>query len=235
MKIKCVLFDIDDTLYDATLQMNTARLNAVKAMIEAGLPVDIETAYEKLENIVMEFGPHYNKHFDRLLERLGIKWNPRVIAAGVIAYRETSAAYLKPYPDTVPVLLKIRESGYLLGAVSEGSSVKQWQKLIQLGVQHLFNSVAISEEIGESEVTIRLFEKILGELNVSPKEAIFVGNKPDSDILSANKLGITTIRMRKGKFRSSEPTDVRMTPQFEVTKLSEILEIITKLNRQKLP
>ena len=229
MRIKCVLFDIDDTLYDASLQMNMARLNAVKAMIEAGLPVDIETAYGTLRKIVDEYGPYYNKHFDKLLERLGLKWNPRIIAAGVIAYRETSAAYLKPYPDTVPVLLKLRESGYLLGAISEGKSVKQWQKLIQLGIQHLFHKVVISEEINEEKVTPKLFEKILSELNVSPEETLFVGNQPNMDILCANQLNIISVRIRKGAFMTEEPTDPRMLPKFEISKLSDLLEILKKL------
>jgi len=229
MKIKCILFDIDDTLYDATLQMNMARLNAVKAMIEAGLPVDIEKAYETLEDIVAKFGPHYNRHFDRLLESLGLKWNPRVIAAGVTAYRETSTAYIKPYPDTVPVLLKLRESGYFLGAISEGISVKQWQKLIQLGIQHLFHSLTVSEEIGEEKVTPKLFKKILNQLNASPKETLFVGNQLDTDIQSANKLSIVSVRIRKGKFRTEEPKDPQMKPRFEISKLSEIFDILKKL------
>lgn len=229
MKIKCILFDIDDTLYDATLQMNMARLNAVKAMIEAGLPVDVETAYETLKKIVDKFGSYYNRHFDKLLEHLGLRWNPRIIAAGVIAYRETSAAYLKPYSDTVPVLLKLRESGYLLGVVSEGRSVKQWQKLIQLGIQHLFHNVAISEEINEEKVTPKLFEKILKELGILPKETLFVGNQPDTDILSANQLNITSVRIRKGIFRTKEPTDPKMVPKFEISRLSEIFEILKKL------
>ncbi|MDH5460843.1 MAG: HAD family hydrolase, partial [Candidatus Bathyarchaeota archaeon] len=158
MKIRCVVFDIDDTLYDASFQMSTARLSAIKAMIEAGLPTNIEVAYRVLEEIVKEFGRHYNRHYDKLLERLGLEWNPRVIAAGVIAYRETSSAYLKPYPDTISVLLKLRESGYRLGVVSEGRSVKQWQKLIQLGIQHLFHRVVISEEIRENTVAPEMFE-----------------------------------------------------------------------------
>ena len=229
MKVRCVLFDIDDTLYDATLQMNMARLNAVKAMIEAGLPVDIETAYGALKEIVDEYGPYYNKHFDKLLERLGLKWSPRIIAAGVIAYRETSAAYLRPYPDTVPTLLKLRESGYLLGAISEGKSVKQWQKLIQLGIQHLFHSAAISEEINEEKVTPKLFQKILGELKVPPQETLFVGNQLETDILSANQLNIVSVRIRKGAFMTEEPKDPRMVPKFEIGKLSEVLEIVKKL------
>jgi len=206
--------------------MSMARLNAVKAMIEAGLPANIEIAYRVLEEIVKEFGPHYNQHFDRLLERLGLKWNPRVIAAGVTAYRETSSAYLKTYSDTVPALLKLRESGYQLGIVSEGRAVKQWQKLIQLGIQHLFHRVLISEEIEEDTVTPEMFELVLKELGASPEEAVFVGNRLDTDILCANKAGIISVRMRKGEHRVEEPKSPEMTPKYEISKISEIFNVL---------
>jgi len=231
MKIKCVLFDIDDTLYDTSLQMSMARLNAVKAMIEAGLPANIEIAYRVLEEIVKEFGPHYNQHFDKLLERLGLKWNPRVIAAGVTAYRETSSAYLKTYSDIVPTLLKLRESGYLLGIVSEGRAVKQWQKLIQLGIQHLFHRVLISEEIKEETVTPKMFELVLKELGAFPRETVFVGNRLDTDILCANKAGIISVRMRKGEHRVEEPKSPEMAPKYEISKISEIFDVLKKLEK----
>jgi len=229
MKIRCVVFDIDDTLYDASFQMSTARLNAIKAMIEAGLPTNIEGAYRVLEEIVKEFGRHYNRHYDQLLERLGLEWNPRVIAAGVIAYRETSSAYLKPYPDTISVLLKLRESGYRLGVVSEGRSVKQWQKLIQLGIQHLFHRVVISEEIRENTVTPEMFELLLKDLGTSPEETVFVGNQLDTDILCANKVGVISVRIRKGERRVEEPESPAMAPKYEINELSGISDVLEKL------
>ena len=225
-KIRCILFDIDDTLYDASLQMSTARLNAIRAMIEAGLPTDIETAYRTLQDIVKEYGPDYNKHFDKLLERLGLKWNPRVIAAGVAAYRETSSAYVKPYSDTVPTLLKLRDMEYQLGIVSEGRAVKQWQKLIQLGIQHLVHFVIISEEIGIETMHPELFKLILKELKAQPNEAIFVGNQLDPDILCANKANVISVRIRKGESRTEEPKSTEMIPKYEINKLWEILKIL---------
>lgn len=230
MEIRCVVFDIDDTLYDASFQMSTARLNAIKAMIEAGLPTNIEVAYRVLEEIVKEFGRHYNRHYDKLLERLGLEWDPRVIAAGVIAYRETSSAYLKPYPDTVSVLLKLRESGYKLGIVSEGRAVKQWQKLIQLGIQHLFHRVVISEQIKEKAITPEMFKLLLKDLGVPAEKSVFVGNQLDTDILCANKVGVVSVRMRKGKRRVEEPKSPDMTPKYEINKLSEIFGVLQKLN-----
>jgi putative hydrolase of the HAD superfamily len=229
LKIKTVLFDIDDTLYDASLQMRNARLNAVRAMIEAGLPVDIESGYRVLKDIVNEHGQYYNKHFDALLKNLGLKWNPRVIAAGVVAYRETNLAYLKPFPDTIPTLLRLRESGYKLGALSDGLPVKQAQKLIQLGIQHFFERVCISEEFGLKKMAPRLFEICLQEFSNKPAEVIFIGNDLTSDIVSANKAGVISVRIRMGDSRIGEPVNSDEKPKYEIRNLSEIISIINKI------
>jgi putative hydrolase of the HAD superfamily len=231
MKVECVLFGIDDVLYDASLQKSSARLNAIKAMIEAGLPTEVETTYRILQTVVKECGTDYNKHFDTLLERLGLKWNPRVIAAGVAAYRDASSTYLKPYADTFPTLLKLREKGYKIGAISEGRAVKQWQKLIQLGIQHLFDCVLASDEAGAEAFTPELFKSILKGLKMKPEQTIFVGNRPEPEILSSNKAKVTSIRIRKGENRTQEPESAGSTPKFEISKLSEVFKILQKIEK----
>jgi putative hydrolase of the HAD superfamily len=231
MKIKSIIFGIDDVLYDASFQMSTARLNAIKAMIEAGLPTDVETAYRALQSVVRECGSDYNKHFDRLLERLGLKWNPRVIAAGVAAYRETSPAYLKLYPDTFPTLLRLREAGYKIGIVSEGRAVKQWQKLIQLGIQHMFDSVVTSEETGSNVIKPETVESILKALAVPRNQTLFIGNNLDTDIRCANKAKVISIRIRKGENKTKEPKSAETKPKYEINKLSEIFKIIEKAEK----
>jgi hypothetical protein len=55
-------------------------MSVVRAMTGAGLPIDVETAYRRLEEIANERGPDDTRRFDTLLERLGLKWNHRVIA-----------------------------------------------------------------------------------------------------------------------------------------------------------
>ncbi len=229
MDIKAVLFDIEDTLYDSSLQMRMARLNAIKAMIEAGLPVDLETGYKTLEDIVNEYGRDYSKHFDKMLERLGLRWNPNVIAAGVVAYRETSQAFLRPFPDTIPTLIKLRDLGYKLGVVSEGRAVKQWQKLIQLGVNHFFHSVVISEELGLEGLDAKLFEKSLSELGVKPDETVYVSSKLNKGILQANKVGLVSVRIRRGDSRIEKPKFPEAKPRYEIDNLSEIFKILDEL------
>ncbi len=227
--VKAVIFDIEDTLYDSSLQMRMTRLNAIRAMVEAGLPIDLEMGYKVLEEIVKQYGPDYTKHFDKLLDRLGLNWNPGVIAAGVVAYRETSQAFLKPFPDTIPTLIKLRDLKYKLGVVSEGRAVKQWQKLIQLGIHHFFDSVAISEELGTEEISTQLFKKSLDEIGVKPSEAIYISSKPDEGISYANKSGLISVRIRKGDSSVEEPEQPEAMPRYEIEKLSEVFNILEEM------
>lgn len=233
MKIRCILFNINDTLYDSTLQMSTARMNAIRAMIETGLPTEMETTYRVLQEIVKEYGPDYSKHFDELLKRLGLRWDPRVIASGVIAYRETSAAYLKPYPETVPTLLKLRDQGYKLGVVSDGRAVKQWQKLVQLGVQHIFRTVIVSEELGLKTLDPSLFKSALEKLNGKLEETIFIGTQLEPDIACANEVGVISVRIRRGEHRIESPERAEATPRYEIDRLSEIFNVIKKIEGEK--
>ena len=226
MKVEALVFAIDDVLYDTSQQLSASRMSAVRAMREAGLPADVETAYRKLEEIAKETGPDDTKHFDKLLERLGLKWNPEVIAAGVVAYRATSPVYLKAFPDTVPTLLKLRGEGYKLGVASEGRAVKQWQKLIQLGLEHMFHAVTVSEETGSEAFTSETLLKTLGKLAAEPEKSIFVSCDLSNEIAVANAVKMVTVRMMTGTNRTSSPRAQGEKPAYEITKLSDLFGIV---------
>ena len=224
--MKAIIFGIDDVLYDATLQSSNARLSAVKAMIEAGLPVDLETGYRTLEEIVKVVGPDNTKHFDKLLEKLRLDWKPQVVAAGVVAYRSTSPVYLKPYSDAVPTLLKLRDQRYKLGVASEGKSVKQWQKLISLGLQYLFDSVVTSEDLKLEHLSESSIRRVLDDLGAHSSNAAIVD--VNLDVLDiANRAGLTVIRLRKGEAKLDKKRGSQ--PKYEIRTLGEIFQILAKL------
>lgn len=225
-KIKAVFFDIDDTLYDSTLQSDAARRNAVKAMVEAGLDVDEEYGLRMLHTIVERFGSNYEYHFNELLKKLQRGHNPRIIAAGVIAYHTTKIAYLVPHPDTIPTLLKIRDSGYRIGVITDGRAVKQWEKLVRLGLQHFFHTVVISDETSPHKPDSKLFKKALMEAKVKANEAMMVGDRLDKDILGGNKAGMTTVQILKGKHAGEKPKNTLEEPAYVVSNLRDILRIL---------
>ncbi len=226
-KVKAVVFGIDDVLYDATFQTTNARLSAVRAMIQAGLPVDVETGYRTLEEIVKELGPDNTKHFDSLMEKLGLKWNPSVVAAGVVAYRETNPVYLKPYPDTMPTILRLRDLGVKVGCTAGGKSVKQWQKLVSLGLQYCFHAVVISEDLGLDTFSKEVIERAVKLLGVPSSETIFVGTNPKTEMAVADDAHLIPVRLRRGDSRSEKASESKA--RHEVDKLSEILQLVGSL------
>ncbi len=218
MSVKLVVFDVDDVLYDATLQKRNARENAIKAMIDAGLPIDYEVFLKKLREVIEEKGEDYGKHFDETLIRLGLRANSRIIAAGVVAYHDTKRAYLRPFPKAFSTVLELRESGYRIGICSSGQPIKDWEKIIRLGMQHLFHHSWIGEANYEK------FEEILKELKLKPEEAVLVTANPKL-LNEAKKAGWRTIRVRRGKWamkRAKEP-DVEVQSIWEVKKAIESL------------
>ena len=221
-----MLFDIDNTLFDTATLAKMSRVNAVKAMMESGLPIhNVQKGYRLLLKIVEKYGANYDQHFDRLLEALDYGRDPKIIAAGIVAYHDTKLAYLKPDPDVIPTLIALRDKNCKIGIVSNGRSVKQWEKIIRLGLQHFFHTVIISEEVGFEKPDPKIFTLALKELGVKPEEAAYVGDTSEVDMLGANAAGIVSVRLVKRKRR--EPRlDRTMRPRVTIRKVSDLLSIL---------
>jgi putative hydrolase of the HAD superfamily len=224
------LFGLNDTLYDASMQVYMARINAVRAMLEAGVPLDFESTFNALKSVVSEYGENFDRHFDITLQKLGVKRTDRVVAAAITAYHDTKSAFLKPFPETVPTLLALRDKKYSIGVVSYGNPVKEWEKLVRLGLQHLFHYVTVND--GDS-LAPKNFHDSLESLDVQATETVFVGAKLQKEIKVANEAEVLSVRIRKGDFRSEEPSTSNGIPRFEISKLSEIFSVIRQVERKE--
>jgi putative hydrolase of the HAD superfamily len=226
--IKAVIFDLDDTLYDTTLQVDKARENAVKAMVAAGLQTEEEKAAAALAEVVSKKGSNYENHYDDLLNALGCENNPKIIAAGVVAYHEAKKTYLVPYPGTIPTLLKLREKGLRIGIVTDGRPVKQWEKLIRLGLADFFDAVVVSDG-HEQKPSPKPFLKAASELGVRPSECVIVGDRLDRDISGGKKAGMRAIQLTRGKHSRMKPADAHEEPDCIVSTIGDVLHAIQTL------
>lgn len=224
MSVQSVLFGLDDTLYDTTLQMSMARMSAIKAMIAEGLPVEAEFAYNVLNEIVRKYGNHHPKHFDLLLETLGLKHDPKIIAAGVLAYREVSSAYLKPYPDIIQTILRLRDNDIKVYVVTSGPPVKQWQKLIALGLDQLFHGVFIEENPNTMQgFTSEFLRNTVQNLKVKETDTIFVSGVPEEVTVAAN-IGLQTVFVSRsliGYKNKQLPQNVKI-----ISSMRELLNLV---------
>lgn len=223
--INNIIFDIDDTLFPSTEFAALARRNAIRAMIRLGLDESEERLTKELESTIRKKGSNYSKHFDLLLKGLRIDNKSRFVAAAVGAYHDTKSA-IQPFPDVPSTLLTLKDVGYDLYVASNGIAVKQWDKLIRLGLGLYMDGVFVSEEL-KCEKSEKFYKRMVKEINAKPEECIMIGDREDMDILPAKKAGLYTVRVLRGKYRNSPKktkadatiTDFRKLPS-TVLKLS---------------
>lgn len=221
MALRAIFFDIDDTLYSTSEFADAARSSSVEAMIDAGLRMDPEALRQELDEVVREFSSNYDHHYDKLLVRVPRRFykgvNPAIIvAAGVVAYHETKVRSLVPYEDAVDVIRLLSKTALILGVITEGLEVKQAEKLVRMRLYRYLNpnAIFISHQIGISKPNQKIYQRACSDLNLRPSEAMYVGDNPLTDIDPPNRIGMITVRMRRGgKHRDQEG---ETSPTFEV-------------------
>jgi putative hydrolase of the HAD superfamily len=195
-----ILLDIDDTLFPSTEFSALARRNAINAMISMGIGADSGKLQKKLKTIIERKGSNYQNHFGDLCAELGIKRPGRFVAAAVAAYHDAKTA-IQPFPEAPLALMRLKEAGCRLFVATNGSSIKQWDKLIRLRLALYFEDVFVSEEVG-SEKGEGFYRKILKSLGAKAGDCIMVGDREDADILPAKAVGMKAIRILAGKYSS---------------------------------
>ena len=188
-----MFFDIDDTLLETSNFAELARQAAISTMVENGLPLKKKEAYKLLKEIVVQKGSNYDKHFNLLTKTVFGEENNLLIALGMITYHNVKFALLRPFPKTIDILIYLKSKGYKLGVISNGLTIKQWEKLIRLNLYHFFDEIITSEEVGLEKPNKAIFEEALEKMNCKAEGSIMVGDKYEIDIVGAIDAGMSAI------------------------------------------
>lgn len=225
--IKAVFFDIDDTLYDTSGFAKLARKAALNAMIDAGLPLSSDDAYTLLRKIIDEYGSNYDKHFNVLTKRVFGEEKPLLIALGMITYHNVKFALLRLFPQTKRTLIYLKQRGYVLGVISNGKTIKQWEKLIRLDLHPFFDYVITSEEAGVEKPDKRIFELALEKMGCEAEESIMIGNKFSEDIMGALNAGMSAVlvnsELKESEKEYIEKEGINLNVFSHIGELNEIL------------
>ena len=230
MSVKAAVFDLDDTLYDCSgLLVEAARRRAAKAMVQTGLPLSEEEAYQKQIEIVERFGPRVNA-FDKIAQMYGV--GEELVRAALEAYNSDEVLKITPFPDVVPTLSRLREASIMTFLVTRGVHGRQERKVDMLGLRPYFDDVMISdEERGPTQEECYL--DIMRSYSLHPSEVISVGDRIHSEITISNRLGMITVQMRHGRFKDLQPRSELEDPHFEIDQVSELIDYIKFINKSK--
>jgi len=229
-RIKAIIFDLDDTLYDCTGSLvESARRRAAAAMVKAGLPMSVEEAYRLQLDLLKRYGMRCNV-FDRIAEQFGL--GEDLVNAALAAYNSDEVGEIQPFPDVVPTLQRLRSQGYLLFLVTSGVHARQTKKIERLGLAPYFDEIIVQDkERGMAREDC--FLDLMTRYNLRPEEIVSVGDRIHSEIRVSNYLRMTTVQMMHGQFQSLLPKSDLEEPDYRIHHISEILEILAQANKRR--
>jgi len=225
MKVKAVILDLDNTLMDfGHLKANSIR-GAITGMIEAGMAINEEKAFEEIMAIYKAKGWEYQKVLDEFIINHEGFLNYQYLAAGITHYRKAREAQLKPYPTVFSTLITLIKRGIKLAIVSDAPAREAWLRLYQLNLHRLFDVVVTFDDTGMAKPSPDPFKLALKKLGLTPRDVMMVGDWPERDMEGARQMGIRSIFARYGDLFDT----IHSGADYEICRFDEILKIIGKI------
>jgi putative hydrolase of the HAD superfamily len=210
--IRAVFFDFYNTLarYEPPreqLQEAACRefgIRVVPEAIKRALPVADDYFYRENARSNVEKRPPqekatvYSEYERRLLGAVGVEVSPET-ALQVITRLRGYDTRMVLFEDVPPALAQLRERGLTLGLVSNVD--RDMTPLFQLlGLDNSLDFMVTSWEVGADKPHPPIFHAALKRADVSPAEALHVGDQYAIDVVGAQGVGIRPLLIDRDDF-----------------------------------
>jgi putative hydrolase of the HAD superfamily len=215
MTVEAVSFDLDDTLFDYHEYARTGLASAAD-LLEArtGLAVHDELDRLYFDEEVTE------GTFDAIVDRHDL---PATLVDDLVDAFHAADTPLPPYPETRAVLEEL-QGHYRLGILTGGRGGEA--KLRRLELEAYFDAVLVTPTIDASKPDRSVFERHLADLGVAPEAAVYLGDDPRVDFRAPNELGMTTVRLRRGRYTDHDPPGSAAAPDYVIDDLDEVPSLL---------
>jgi putative hydrolase of the HAD superfamily len=158
--------------------------------------------------------------FRHLLELLQLdSLSEDVVERLVQAHMETWARGADLPEENRRLLVRARER-FRLGLVSNFDHPPTARRILRdFGIHDLFETIVISAEVPWRKPHREIFFRALAPLGVSPREALFVGDTFEADILGAKSIGMDAAWLNR---RGEEVPDDVVDPDYVISRLDEL-------------
>lgn len=195
--IKYILFDLDDTLLDF---QKAERLALSRTLTELGIAPEEKilkrynelnlAQWKRLERGELTLEQVKTERYRLLFGELGIEESPAKATAIYEKFLGTGHFFIEGAPE----LLETLAPCYHLYLVSNGTPHVQHSRLASSGIEHYFDGIFISQEIGYKKPDREFFDWCFARIpGFSGEKAVIVGDSLTSDIQGGKNAGIRTI------------------------------------------
>ena len=218
-RVKAIIFDLDDTLYDCSGTLVLKRKKLAAKIISKTIKCSEAEALKLQLELESRLGPKADTaHEIARLYNLPEEFCKEITNA--INTLDVEDAIL--FPDTMDSINELRSIGYKLFLVTFGNREMQKKKIKILGLERAFDETIITEDPEGKE---KCFKEILTKYDFEPEQVLCVGDKIKDEIEVGKRFGMSTALMKHGRhyhFYKSEIND--NAPYLHITKVSDLLE-----------
>lgn len=205
--IKAIIFDLYNTLIDIWSEEQNPEVwrNLARFLRYQGLAADADDMQQAFfahirmqQRTSDEQWPEVDLvgAFRTLLSELGFSGPESFHLHVTQLFRALSIRRLQLFPDVLPGLHALREH-VKLGIVSDAQRAFLEPEMDRLGLTPWFDTRVISGDHGYRKPDPRLFRMALVSLDVTPGEAVYVGDNDYRDICGAQNAGMRAILMQR--------------------------------------
>jgi FMN phosphatase YigB (HAD superfamily) len=224
--IRCVIFDLDDTLYDCLGQrVPVTHRYAAQAMVEAGLKADAEAVYRarmrafRTDPMLRYIDAEVTRHF-------GAEDPEEISRIAREAYFNCPVGKLTLFPGSLPLLRFLAKRGVRNFIVSFGEPKIQRAKVKALGLDREPSVEKIYFADRNNLLTKEAaFRKIQKRTRLTPNEILIVGDRPAREIRAGKELGMHTARLLHGEFKFQKPVGPEEEPDYVIENISEVRKL----------
>lgn len=229
--IKLIVFDLDDTLFDSTSTVGKqGYILAAKAMVGAGIPATWQKVHYLFLTLMKKIGPYATKANREICHAFGITDEAaieRICAGAEEAYDLAPVKDIKLFPGTRPLLTRLKRL-HTLVLVSTGKEKRQQEKIRKLNIGKFFDFICVTD--GKSRTKSSCLRQVLEMYHFSPRQVCVVGDRIDSEIRYANELGMISIRVRHGKYKTLQPQGPLERPMYTISRITELERVLEKID-----
>jgi FMN phosphatase YigB (HAD superfamily) len=224
--IRCVIFDLDDTLYDCLGQrVPMTHRYAAQAMVEAGLRADAEAVYRarmrafRTDPMLRYIDAEVSRHF-------GAEDPEEISRIAREAYFNCPVGKLTLFPGSLPLLRFLAKRGVRNFIVSFGEPKIQHAKVKALGLDREPSVEKIYFADRNNVLTKEAaFRKIQKRTKLMSTEILIVGDRPAREIRAGKELGMHTARLLHGEFKFQKPVGPDEEPDHVLKKISDVRKL----------